>query len=817
MFTTIAKMINKAVNKKPIDMKFIFLVCTIILFHLSSFSQEYSIIGKVVDSINPIEFSNVIIKDQNDKIVEGTTTGEQGIFKLKAQEGTYTLTISFLGYDDWNKEIMIDKNQDLGAITLSESKSQLGEVVVTVEKPVIEKKVDRLVFNVENSIAASGGNALDALRKTPGVMVQDDKITMIGKGSIAVLIDDRIVQLSGEELVIFLRSIASDDIKSIEVITTPPAKYDAEGTGGLINIQYKKGRRDTWNNSVRATSRQATYPAYFIGNTFSYNKNKLRVLISADAKKGSRAYMNHSYIFYDKETRFRKLDKKYKNDYFSGRFGLDYDLSKNASVGIQYAGSIRNGNINDQNLTRDRYNHDLSLKDSIASGGIEDRDFNNHSLNLHYIQQLDSIGRKLSVDLDYFTYQSSKDRNFTSNTFDSIRNKIDSLFLSANNTGDQKINNYSAKIDMEHPTTWAKISYGAKVSFSHTDNSVRYFDTTIPSTRIPDDQQSDDFDYTENTQAAYFDLAKEFGKKWEAKLGLRVEHTQTKGVSKLEGEKRREYVQWFPIFYLLHTINDKHSISANYNRRINRPGFWALNPFRFYLDQTSYVEGNPSLQPSFTDKIELSHTYKNKLISSASFFVTTDGFAQVTTPIESTKQQIFKYENYYTMYQYEISEVYTFSPSSWWKSQNQVNLYYSQSKVDNTINALLQNGLGLYLSTNNSFTLNKKKTIKGEVNFLWNYPEKSHIYKINKPYYSLDLGLKMLFLNKKLDCSIALNDIFKTRIVSNMVIINDVTQEFNQYYDTKSIKVSLKYNFGNKTISVKEREFGNEEEQNRTN
>ena len=229
------------------------------------------------------------------------------------------------------------------------------------------------------------------------------------------------------------------------------------------------------------------------------------------------------------------------------------------------------------------------------------------------------------------------------------------------------------------------------------------------------------------------------------------------------------------------------------------------------------MEGNTSLQPSFTDKIELSHTYKNRLISSASFYVTTDGFAQVPISIESTKQQIFKYENYYTLYQYEISEVYTFSPSYWWKSQSQANLYYSQSKIDNTINAILQNGLGFYFSTNNSFTLNKKKTIKGEVNFLWNYPEKLHIYKINKPYYSLDLGLKMLFLNKKLECSIALNDILKTRIVSNIVIINDVKQEFNQYYDTQSIKVSLKYNFGNNRISVKEREFGNQDEKNRTN
>ena len=538
-----------------------------------------------MDSINhSIEFANVIIEDQNNTIVEGTITNMQGVFELRAKEGDCTLTISFLGYEDWNKEISVDQNIDLGIITLDESENDLGEVVVIAEKPIIERKVDRLVFNVENSISASGGDALDALRKTPGVNVQDDEITMIGKGSVAVLIDDRIVQLSGEELASFLRSISSDDIKSIEVITTPPAKYEAEGTGGLINIQYKKGRRNAWNNSTRVAYKQATFPSYSLGNTFYYNKNRLKLLISADAKKGSRAYSNHSFIFYDKEIRESNLDINRKVDYLSGRFGLDYDLSKNISVGIQYSGSVRKGYSYDNNLTEDQLNSDLSVEQSIVSEGIEDEDVENHSANFHYIQSIDSIGKKFSVDLDYFTYQYSRDRNFTSNTFDPIGNKID--FLSANNMGDQTIENYSAKIDMEHPTPWSKISYGAKASFSRTDNVVNYFDTTsgIP---VPDPQQSDDFDYTENTQALYFDLAKEFGKKWQAKLGLRVEYTQTEGLSQLDknNPELNKYTEWFPTFYLLHTINDNHVVNINYNRRINRPGFWELNPFRFYLDQ----------------------------------------------------------------------------------------------------------------------------------------------------------------------------------------------------------------------------------------
>ena len=294
---------------------YIFLFAGFFLFYFPCFSQAHFINGKVVDSAgNPVEFANVVIKDQNGKIVEGTITDQKGIFRLKAKEGTYKLTISFLGYEDWDlgyedwdmgyedwdKEMMMHKNQDLGIIILSESKSDLGEVVVTVEKPVIEKKVDRLVFNVEHSISASSGTVLDALRKTPGVAVdQDGAISMIGKGGVSVLIDDRMLQLSGEDLTNFLQSIASDDVKSIEVITTPPAKYEAEGAGGLINIQYKKGRKNAWNNSLRAAYTQATYPSYSLGNAFSYSKNKLRLFVSADAKTGSKARLTTAKIDFD--------------------------------------------------------------------------------------------------------------------------------------------------------------------------------------------------------------------------------------------------------------------------------------------------------------------------------------------------------------------------------------------------------------------------------------------------------------------------------------------------------------------------------------
>ena len=459
---------------------------------------------------------------------------------------------------------------------------------------------------------------------------------------------------------------------------------------------------------------------------------------------------------------------------------------------------------------------------SIISNGMDDKDISNHSANLHYLQRLDSMGNKLSVDLDYFTYSTYQDKNLVSTTFSTDttaknQTKLDLLL----NIGDQRIENYSAKIDVEHPTSWAKISYGAKASFTHTNNLInyQYHYNTFDDLSLRDSSQVDRFVYTENTEAAYIDFAKELNK-WTLKLGLRAEYTQTKAESQENREKnqKNKYLKLFPALYMLYAINDNHSVNINYNRRISRPEFLYLDPFRRYLSNVSYAVGNPFLRPSFTDKVELSHTYKNKLISTASFSKTLDGFFNLV-PITNTitKEQIYTKQNYYNLYQYEISESYTFHPFSWWSSQNQANVYYSYHTIDPTIDAVVQNGYNIYLSTNNSFMINKKKTIQGEINFVWEYYESYAAINKYKPYYSLDFGLNMFFLDKQLQCSFAFNDALRTLMYNATSFTSNIKQNYKNYLDSKHLKISFKYHFGNKTISTKIRAFGNQEEKDRSN
>ena len=263
-----------------------FLSILITLF-FSTVLLAQTITGKITDATGIIPFANVTIKDNQYKIITGTTTDDDGLFKLKISKGTYTIEVSYLGYKNWKKEINVSANLNLGTIFLEENSQKLEEIVIKTEKRVLERKIDRLIFNVEKSIAATGGNGLDVLKITPGVQVQNGTLEILGKGATRVMINGRISPLAGHELVSFLSGFSADDIQKIEVITNPPAKYEASGNGGLINIVLKKGLQDFWKNSTTISYNQNKYNFTTLNNNFFYNKGKISFSGSLNATKGS--------------------------------------------------------------------------------------------------------------------------------------------------------------------------------------------------------------------------------------------------------------------------------------------------------------------------------------------------------------------------------------------------------------------------------------------------------------------------------------------------------------------------------------------------
>lgn len=777
----------------------------IILFQNQVFSQ-IKISGQIKnEKNNPVEFIEIQLQNKDSIIFKSELTNAEGKFILETEKGEYSLLVRQLGGIYHKQKISVNQDTYIGIINITEKTQQLQEVVITSKKKLIDRKVDRLIFNVENSISASGGDAIDALKITPRVKVKNDNISMIGKNNMSVMVDDKLILLTGDELINFLKSIPSDNIKSIEVITTPPAKYDAEGNSGLINIKLKKSKLNQWNASLRSSYIQSTYPKGSFGGNFDYQKNKLSLYSNLNYVNGSNAPVETNKIYYPLGLWNEENKRRDFQNSVNSRIGADYKVSEKFSVGMQYLGSFSKPKIVENSLTT-IYNQTNSQIDSYINTLSENLGKNNnHSLNLNSAIVFDTIGKKMNINLDYFKFKNDDNRIF--NTLN---------LLSANNTSLQDIENYSAKVDFEHPLKWINLSYGGKLSFIKTQNNVNYFDTTLGNP-IFDPTQSNEFNYDENTQAIYLNGAKKLNEKWETQLGFRLENTQTEGVSKTLNQKNtNSYTKLFPTFYLTYSLNEKNSFSINYNKRINRPSYNRLNPFRWYSNPFSYTEGNPFLQPSFSNNLELNYTFNDNWSNSIYYSHTDNGFEQITIVDNTDNIQKTIAQNFFKTTIIGISESYTYNKLKWLSSTFSFDWNYSKSESLIPITNQNLNGSNAYFSISNDFNLNKNKTLLFNFSYWYNFKGTSDLDK-NNAYSQLDASLKYFAFDKKLQISFNANDILSTNRPIYTSFTNNIQIDYKNYYDVRLFRLSLVYKFGNKNINVEKKEVGNQEEKERTN
>lgn len=412
---------------------------------------------------------------------------------------------------------------------------------------------------------------------------------MIGKSSLQVLINDREVLLSGKNLSDYLKTISSDNIKSIEVISNPPAKYDAEGNSGIVNIVLKKANSNFWNATFTEDYRQGEYATNNNGASFNFNKNRLSFTSSASYGFGNTHYLNNSQYFYPNEYWNDKISSVNINNFFTARIGIDYKITDKFTIGGIYNYSYQKNKYNDNDRTLVTGNSDYDLIETPATRNGKS---NFNMANLHGTYTLDTSGRKLSFDFNYLSFDDDNNNFFNTSYF--LKNQLEDN-SKANNLGMQRIDNYSILVDMEQPTKFINWNYGGKLSFSKTDNNIFYYDLSSGSPII-DSNNSNHFIYKENNEVLYFSASKKFDKKWEAKAGLRMETTQTEGNSLTNNEiDKQNYTKLFPTAYLSYNIGNDNSITLNYGRRIQRPNFSYLNPFRWYSNPLAYSTGDPPI------------------------------------------------------------------------------------------------------------------------------------------------------------------------------------------------------------------------------
>ncbi|SHL25062.1 TonB-dependent receptor domain-containing protein [Flavobacterium xanthum] len=786
----------------------IFLVLPLFCLAQTSFKLK----GKIANETIPLEWADISISNSAGKIIDGTTSKQDGSFDINLKKGSYKIGVSLLGFTDYDKEITIENDADLGIIILKESTTNLTVVVIQSKKKTIEQKTDRLVYNLENNVTTVGGDALSAINSAPGVVVQNNTINILGKGTSRVMIDGRMIELVGEELNNFLKSISASDIKNIEIISNPPAKYDAEGLGGIINIIMKKGVRDSWKNTSTVSFDQNKYGIYTLRDNFFYNKNKFRFSTSINAKTGYLNATDDLRMYFPDGLSQMSSVTKVTNENISGKLALDYDFSERITIGFQYLNDRNNPDFK-SDIRIENYNTQNELDYITLNNSFTDRGSINQTYNAHLITKLDSLKRKLSFDVDYFNYSSKFDRNFIANNYTPFMTFVD-INQSGRNISNQDINNWSFKADMEHPLQALNLSYGAKMSFTNSVSDVLYFNT-ITGTPELDSNQSNRFKYTENNQVVYVNADKKLNEKWNFQMGLRLENTQANGFSEtMNQETENNYLKLFPTFYASYKKNENNTFSLNYGKRINRPRFDLLNPFRIYINSNSYSEGNPFLSPSFSDNFELVHSYKEILRTSVFVNAIKNGYGVLFTSNPETNTQIVTRENYFKNLNYGIGESYSASFADWWSSENSLYLLGAKTEFIKAINATPSNSLQIDFSTNNTFILGKMAKL--QIDFTYTTPFKGGLYEVGYTS-SLDIGFKQDFFDKTLQIAFLANDIFNTSYLKKFTsVINGVKQVYEEKQSNRFARLSVVYNFGNKKINVQQRDFGNKEENKRT-
>ncbi len=329
-----------------------------------------------------------------------------------------------------------------------------------------------------------------------------------------------------------------------------------------------------------------------------------------------------------------------------------------------------------------------------------------------------------------------------------------------------------------------------------------------------DTTQSNKFIYQENVQALYASIDKTINK-WEIQAGLRGELTETKAYSPtLDFTSNNQYFKVFPTLVANYKVNDINSISLNYGKRIERPSYWDLNPFRWYFSQYAYAEGNPYLQPSYNNNLELDYTYKDFLTASVYYSLGTNQQDRILVVSDNSDTQKNVIENFLTTNSYGANITYIFNKLKWLENNNQVQVYYSQtvSSVPETIHRLT--GMSANISSTNSIILNKAKNILGEVSFAYQFAGIDGVDR-NSSYYNIDIGMKLRTKNKKLEVSAVVSDIFKTNSPIYYSAVNNINQEFNNYFDDRRFKITIKYKFGNDQLKTIQHQAGNQEEAGR--
>ncbi|MCW3078696.1 TonB-dependent receptor [Segetibacter sp.] len=810
-------------------MKKIIPILIFVLTAMSTTGFAQQVKGKINGSVTDvntktIESANItLLRAKDSSLVKISASDKAGNFSFEnINEGKYLVSISAVAHQvAFSNVVELSASNTLITLPatrlLAKSKT-LSAVTVSVKRPMIEQRPGMTVLNVDASPTNAGQNALELLEKSPGVSIDNDgNISLKGKQGVLVLLDGKPTYMSPTDLAAFLKNMQSSNLDQIEIITNPPAKYDAAGNSGIINIKTKKGNIKGMNGSANAGYTQGYYSRFNAGTNLNYRNNKLNVFggVNAGTYEGyNRLNIVRKFYGVDHKTLAGMGDQismtHFKGEYQSVKAGVDYYFSKK-----DVAGFVVNGNFNvhqqDPNSNSNVTDERGSVLYKLRSDVYNKSNSQNLSANTNYKHTFDSTGRELSIDADYAYYNNRSTNNLNTQSFNA-ENVKNGETVSLAGTIPSLIKIYSAKADYIHPfTSGIRLESGIKTSFVNTDNQVEYLRNSGNGWSL--DNRSNHFIYKENINAAYAIVSKKL-KKWDLTAGLRLENTASKGRQiKNDSTFNRNYTNLFPNVGVGYAAGIKNQVNLSYSRRIARPDYDALNPFVYFIDSLTYSQGNPYLQPQFTNNFELSHTYNKFLTTTINYTQTNDIITQLLKQDTEKKTTYQTRENFSSMKQFGVAVMANIPIKKWWNANIYTNVFNNRYAGTYQSDAVNISTTSVMSNITNSFTLGKG----------WN-AEVSGWYRskgvegliLANPMGAVNSAISKQLIKKKGTLKFGVRDMLNTQQFSGYAKYSDVDVLVKNTRDSRQYNLTFTYRFGKSNIPSERRKTGGaNDEQNR--
>ena len=801
------------------------LVYIIIALLSQTANSQNNILGKVIgEDGKALPYANALLLISiNNELMKGAVTSENGDFILKnIPEGEYILQVSMVGFATATSEPFIFEGiapLQLPVMKLSETLA-LAEVEIKADKPLYVQKIDRMVINVSSSILSAGTTALEVLERSPGVLVnrQDNSISIVGKEGVEVMMNGKLSYMPTSTLVQLLDGMSSDNIESIELITTPPANFDAEGNAGYINIVLKKNLDAGLNGSYSLSGGIGNGTTTSDNINFNYRKNKINLFGSYSFSrraqgqlfKQSRSFMNSDDIPTEIST-ISDRDPTERNHNL--RFGLDYQATEKTIFGILIAAF-------DNKWSMEAFNTSNQTENGISTSYIEIVNTEINSLknfrsNINMRHEFKKEGF-VNIDVDYLYFDNKNPVNYINNYFDGNNNFLEQELTNSDKVTPMKVivgnadysNQMNDKLKFETGFKTAFLSFGNDVSVETFDGDIFIQDPTLTSNS----------DLDERILAAYSSIGYAIDNKTDIKFGLRYEHTNSNLISDTEGALvDRSYGELFPTAYISHKINDTLSFGVSYSRRITRPTLRDMAPFVIFLDPTTLFAGNPAVQPALSDNFAFTTNYRSLLLK-FEYSIEKGTIARFTPKIdEATNRLSYQADNLDKTNVFSITLGMPIKVAHWWNMQN--NFTFLETKVEDIGEGFIFSSQQSTFTATTSHTFNLTKNLTSELGANYFGPQQFG-YGKTKGLFFMNIGFQYKFSDKWGTLKFNLSDIWDSRVFKATSFVPEQNLNTDGSYDFSNRTFSLTYtrNFGdNKVKSSRNRKTGAEDEINRVN